>query len=253
MEDGCGSVKAEASASIAAGCDPMKVDGLVKMEAGFESARVEAPVGSVKMEPGNDPVKVETPFGGGKAAHLSEAQLVPIENDTAKAAEKQPVVLDAERWWLLQETEVAGNRFRINVEEQWKESSKVEALLHHLQTLSEAESKSVVFSQWTAFLDLLEIPLKRTNFCFVRLDGTHSQRQREQVLKNFSNIPAVAPSSESSIGQTKNVSIKRFIVKDSVEERMQQVQARKQRLIAGALTDEEVRSARIEELKMLFR
>ncbi|XP_024522220.1 uncharacterized protein LOC112343277 [Selaginella moellendorffii] len=52
MEDGCGSVKAEASASIAAGCDPMKVDGLVKMEAGFESARVEAPVGSVKMEPG---------------------------------------------------------------------------------------------------------------------------------------------------------------------------------------------------------
>ncbi|EFJ06148.1 hypothetical protein SELMODRAFT_430930 [Selaginella moellendorffii] len=145
------------------------------------------------------------------------------------------------------------NRFRINVEEQWKESSKVEALLHHLQTLSEAGSKSVVFSQWTAFLDLLEIPLKRKNFCFVRLDGTLSQRQREQVLKNFSNIPAVAPSSESSIGQTKNVSIKRFIVKDSVEERMQQVQARKQRLIAGALTDEEVRSARIEELKMLFR
>ena len=34
---------------------------------------------------------------------------------------------------------------------------------------------------------------------------------------------------------------------------MQQVQARKQRMIAGALTDEEVRTARIEELKMLFR
>ncbi|EFJ06157.1 hypothetical protein SELMODRAFT_430939 [Selaginella moellendorffii] len=108
MEAGCGSVKAEASVSIAAGCDPMKVDGLVKMEAGFESARVEAPVGSVKMEPGYDTVKVETPFGGGKAAHLCEAKVVPIENDTAKAAEKQPVVLDAQRWWLLQETEVAG-------------------------------------------------------------------------------------------------------------------------------------------------
>ncbi|XP_024522202.1 DNA repair protein RAD5A-like isoform X1 [Selaginella moellendorffii] len=78
------------------------------MEAGFESARAEAPVGSVKMEPGYDTVKVETPFGGGTAAHLSEAKVVPIENDTAKAAEKQPVVLDAERWWLLQETEVAG-------------------------------------------------------------------------------------------------------------------------------------------------
>lgn len=41
-------------------------------------------------------------------------------------------------------------------------------------------------------------------------------------------------------------------LQDSVEERMQQVQARKQKMIAGALTDEEVRSARIEELKMLF-
>ncbi|EFJ24758.1 hypothetical protein SELMODRAFT_414152 [Selaginella moellendorffii] len=179
------------------------------------------------------------------------------------------------------------NRFRVNVEEQWKESSKVEALLQQLETLR--ESKSVVFSQWTAFLDLLEIPLKRKNFRFVRLDGTLSQHKREQVLKDFSNIPDVAvmlislkaggvglnltaasnaflmdpwwnPAVEEQaimrihrIGQTQNVSIKRFIVKDSVEERMQQVQARKQRLIAGALTDEEVRSARIEELKMLFR
>lgn len=42
-------------------------------------------------------------------------------------------------------------------------------------------------------------------------------------------------------------------MQDTVEERMQQVQARKQRMIAGALTDEEVRSARLEELKMLFR
>ena len=38
----------------------------------------------------------------------------------------------------------------------------------------------------------------------------------------------------------------------TVEERMEVVQARKQRLISGALTDQEVRSARIEELKMLF-
>ncbi|RVW54339.1 DNA repair protein RAD5A [Vitis vinifera] len=79
------------------------------------------------------------------------------------------------------------------------------------------------------------------------------------------------------IGQTKRVMIKRFIVKvtsfslacrpfrwsfsaptplisplGTVEERMLAVQARKQRMISGALTDQEVRSARIEELKMLF-
>lgn len=84
------------------------------------------------------------------------------------------------------------------------------------------------------------------------------------------------------IGQKRQVRVRRFIVKvgkslynfenlfyfkpfliefavispvlqDTVEERMQQVQARKERMIAGALTDEEVRTTRIEELKMLFR
>ena len=43
------------------------------------------------------------------------------------------------------------------------------------------------------------------------------------------------------------------MIQETVEERMQQVQARKQKMIAGALTEEEVRSGRIEELKMLFR
>ncbi|KAL9262999.1 DNA repair protein RAD5B-like protein [Drosera capensis] len=41
--------------------------------------------------------------------------------------------------------------------------------------------------------------------------------------------------------------------KDTVEERLQQVQPKKQMMIAGGLTDEDVRSARLEELKMLFR
>ncbi|KAJ6403108.1 hypothetical protein OIU84_015097 [Salix udensis] len=46
--------------------------------------------------------------------------------------------------------------------------------------------------------------------------------------------------------------IRRFIVKGTVEERMEAVKARKQLMISGALTDQEVRTARIEELKMLF-
>lgn len=43
-----------------------------------------------------------------------------------------------------------------------------------------------------------------------------------------------------------------LVFQGTVEERMEAVQARKQRIISGALTDQEVRSARIEELKMLF-
>ncbi|KAG9459025.1 hypothetical protein H6P81_003533 [Aristolochia fimbriata] len=185
-------------------------------------------------------------------------------------------------------TAPAESRFQVDIENNWVESSKVSALLGELEGLRSSGSKSIVFSQWTAFLDLLEIPLSRNNLPFVRLDGTLSQQQREKILKEFTeernilvllmslkaggvgiNLTAASnafvmdpwwnPAVEEQavmrihrIGQTKNVSIKRFIVKGTVEERMEVVQARKQRLISGALTDQEVRSARVEELKMLF-
>ncbi|KAL6577425.1 DNA repair protein rad5a [Orobanche minor] len=180
------------------------------------------------------------------------------------------------------------SRFQVDVEKNWVESSKVSALMRELGSLHLVGSKSIVFSQWTAFLDLLQIPLSRSNIKFLRLDGTLTQQQRERVIKQFSeeddvkvllmslkaggvgiNLTAASnafvmdpwwnPAVEEQavmrihrIGQTKSVIIKRFIVKGTVEERMEAVQARKQRMISGALTDQEVRTARIEELKMFF-
>ncbi|XP_077235884.1 DNA/RNA helicase protein isoform X2 [Tasmannia lanceolata] len=180
------------------------------------------------------------------------------------------------------------SRFQIDIKKNWVESSKVSALLRQLEDLRSSGSKSIVFSQWTAFLDLLQIPLSRSNFTFVRLDGTLTLQQREKVIKQFTedseisvllmslkaggvgiNLTAASnafvldpwwnPAVEEQavmrihrIGQTKRVSIKQFIIKGTVEERMEAVQARKQRMISGALTDQEVRTARIEELKMLF-
>lgn len=185
-------------------------------------------------------------------------------------------------------TAPTGSRFRIDVQRNWIESSKVAALLQELENLKSSGTKSIVFSQWTAFLDLLQIPLSRRGIPFVRLDGTLNQQQREKVIQRFSeedgilvllmslkaggvglNLVAASnafimdpwwnPAVEEQavmrihrIGQTKNVVIRRFIVKGTVEERMEAVQARKQRMISGALTDQEVRTARIEELKMLF-
>lgn len=180
------------------------------------------------------------------------------------------------------------NRFQVDVEKNWVESSKVSALMSELGNLQSGGTKSIVFSQWTAFLDLLQIPLSRSNISFLRLDGTLNQQQREKVIRQFSedgNIKVLLMSLKAGgvginlttasnafvmdpwwnpaveeqavmrihrIGQTKSVIIKRFIVKGTVEERMEAVQARKQRMISGALTDQEVRTARIEELKMLF-
>ncbi|KAE8731539.1 SWI/SNF-related matrix-associated actin-dependent regulator of chromatin subfamily A member [Hibiscus syriacus] len=183
------------------------------------------------------------------------------------------------------------NKFRVDIESKWKESSKVSKLLECLERIRRSGhgEKSIVFSQWTSFLDLLEIPLKRRGIGFLRFDGKLVQKQRERVLREFNdtrektvllmslraggvglNLTAASnvflmdpwwnPAVEEQaimrihrIGQKRTVTVRRFIVKKTVEERMQQVQARKEKMIAGALTDEEVRSARIEELKMLFR
>lgn len=185
----------------------------------------------------------------------------------------------------------SGSKFRIDVEKNWKESSKISKLFECLEQIRSSGSgeKSIIFSQWTSFLDLLEIPLRRNNFGFLRFDGKLAQKQRGRVLHEFAetkdktvllmslktggvglNLTAASnvflmdpwwnPAVEEQaimrihrIGQKRTVRVRRFIVKDTVEERMQQVQARKQRMIAGALTDEEVRSTRLEELKMLFR
>ncbi|WCJ23977.1 DNA repair protein RAD5B [Euphorbia peplus] len=183
------------------------------------------------------------------------------------------------------------NKFRVDVVNNWKESSKVTMLLKCLEEIRSSGSgeKSIVFSQWTSFMDLLEIPLRRKGIGFLRFDGKLVQKQREKVLREFNetdekmvllmslkaggvglNLTAASnvflmdpwwnPAVEEQaimrihrIGQKRTVNVRRFIVKDTVEQRLQQVQARKQRMISGALTDEEVRSARIEELKMLFR
>lgn len=69
-------------------------------------------------------------------------------------------------------------------------SSKLTALLQHLKEIeTEAEEKgddlkSIIFSQFTATLDLIEVMLTRESMVFVRLDGTmtHSERMVSETL-----------------------------------------------------------------------
>ncbi|KAJ8511232.1 hypothetical protein OPV22_001666 [Ensete ventricosum] len=145
-----------------------------------------------------------------------------------------------------------------DVEKNWKESSKVTRLIKYLRRVQRSGEKSIVFSRWTAFLDLLEIPLRK-GIGFLRLDGKLSRKKREVVLKEFSesrdkmvllmslkaggvglNLTAASnvflmdpwwnPAVEEQaimrihrIGQKRQVRVRRFIVKDTVEGRIQQL------------------------------
>jgi DNA repair protein RAD5 len=144
-------------------------------------------------------------------------------------------------------------------------SAKIGALLSHLKALrSELPgTKSVVFSQFTSFLSLIEPALTRASIPFFRLDGSMNQKARAAVLAEFASskmgvvlllslraggvglnltvakrvymmdpwwsfaVEAQAIDRVHRMGQCDEVRVCRFIVKGSVEERMLKVQDRK--------------------------
>lgn len=69
----------------------------------------------------------------------------------------------------------------------FKSSTKINALVRHLKNNIMNGQKTVVFSQFTGFLDLIGADLKFHNIQYVRFDGTLSQAQREETLLKFKN------------------------------------------------------------------
>lgn len=173
-------------------------------------------------------------------------------------------------------------------------STKISALAQELHAVrrENPKIKSVVFSQWTKMLDLVEAQLGNTKvFRSVRLDGSMSQAQREASLHSFNHDDGVTvflismkagglglnltrasrvflldpwwnPSVEDQaidrvhrLGQKEPVIVQRFIMVGSVEERILRLHEKKRNLARGALgatTEQERKKIRLEELEMLF-
>ncbi|KAJ5945734.1 DNA repair protein rad5 [Penicillium verhagenii] len=194
-------------------------------------------------------------------------------------------------------------------------SAKIHALIAHLSRVPPGH-KSVVFSQFTSFLDLIGPQLTAVGISHLRLDGSMPQKQRKVVLEDFTKEATYEdeivdsdienngrpPSSKQTptvllislraggvglnltvasnvflmdpwwsfaveaqaidrvhrMGQTRDVSVTRFIIKDSIEGRMLRVQERKMN-IAGSLglrvggdEGDDSKKERITELSMLF-
>lgn len=70
-------------------------------------------------------------------------------------------------------------------------SAKIAALVSHLKALRTAKpgTKSVVFSQFTSFLDIISIALAQSKIPFLRFDGAMSQKARASVLMDFAAAP----------------------------------------------------------------
>lgn len=171
-------------------------------------------------------------------------------------------------------------------------SAKVVSLMKHLRALRKdnPRMKSVVFSQFTSFMSLIEPALSKANMHFLRLDGSMAQKNRAAVLNEFRDadkftillislkaggvglnltsakrvymmdpwwsfaIEAQAIDRVHRMGQDEEVYVYRFIVKDSVEERMLKIQDRKKFIATslGMMSDEEKKLQRIEDIKELL-
>ncbi|MBM3223930.1 MAG: helicase [Candidatus Tectomicrobia bacterium] len=150
-------------------------------------------------------------------------------------------------------------------------STKVALLLERLEEAVADGHKALVFSQWTALLDRVEPHLRATRLPFTRLDG-HT-RDRASVVRAFQeetgppimlvslraggtglNLtaadhiflldpwwnPAVedqAADRAHRIGQTRPVMVYRLVTRDTVEERILALQARKRALAEAALEE----------------
>jgi len=174
--------------------------------------------------------------------------------------------------------------------EQFRPSTKLKALVREVEAMPE-RTKCIIFSQWTSMLDLVELGLRKASKQFARIDGSVPEHMRARVLEEFAqsdgcdvllltlkvggvglNLTAASyvflldpwwnPAVEEQaidrvhrIGQKKKVVVKRFVIADSVEERIMQLQERKRKLVSVAIgrSEEERRRSRLDDLALLFK
>ncbi|KAK0481797.1 P-loop containing nucleoside triphosphate hydrolase protein, partial [Armillaria novae-zelandiae] len=146
----------------------------------------------------------------------------------------------------------------------FQSSTKLDALLQNLSRLRDQDPcfRAVVFSQFTSFLDLIEKALKRDRFDFYRFDGSMDVKKRIATLNDFkstSRTPKVlivslkaggvglnmdcwwnAATENQAIdrvhrlGQQKTVYVKHFIISNTIEGRILQIQKRKTAIVKEA-------------------
>ncbi|KAK5461261.1 DNA repair protein rad16 [Exophiala xenobiotica] len=181
---------------------------------------------------------------------------------------------------------------RIKMED-WTSSTKIEMLVYDLYKLRSKKQthKSIVFSQFTSMLQLVQWRLQKSGFSTVLLDGSMSPAQRQKSIDHFMNNvdcevflvslkaggvalnlteasrvyivdPWWNPAAEwqsadrcHRIGQRRPCVITRLVIEDSVESRMVLLQEKKANMINGTVNNDQVALDKLtpEDMQFLFR
>ncbi|KAJ5218271.1 DNA repair protein RAD16 [Penicillium cinerascens] len=207
-----------------------------------------------------------------------------------------PLSIDLEQPTIEQSEESVKKNSIINriFMEDWTSSTKIETLLYelYLQRTKSHTPKSIIFSQFTSMLQLVEWRLRHAGFNTVMLDGTMTPAQRQRSIEHFmtnadvevflvslkaggvalnlteaSRVFIVDPwwnpaaewqSADRShrIGQQRPCVITRLTIEDSVESRIVQLQEKKANLIRGTINKDQgeaLEKLTPEDMQFLFR
>lgn len=209
-----------------------------------------------------------------------------------KAKDKKPRTLAQLRKEGLRNKK-AHKRYMRRLERDWQTSTKIEKTLALLKVITEnhPREKILIFSQFTSFLDLLEVPLHRGEYAYRRYDGSMTANERSAAVNYFKEsqvckimlvslkagnaglnlncashviledpfwnpyVEEQAIDRAHRIGQRYEVQVHRIIVQDTVEERILTLQKQKRDLVESALDENAGRSiSRLgtRELSFLF-
>ncbi|KAI0907155.1 SNF2 family N-terminal domain-containing protein [Ustulina deusta] len=167
-------------------------------------------------------------------------------------------------------------------------STKLNAVVQSV-VRSGPDSKNIVFSYWTSTLDLLSQLLRQTGIIYRQVDGRTSYVERSKGLKAFKEDPGVSvllmtigtgavglnltvankvhlvepqwnPAVEEQaiaralrMGQTRQVTITRYVMKTTIEQNIINLQKKKNRLAKCTFdTGTQTLSGTLEDLRSLF-
>lgn len=174
----------------------------------------------------------------------------------------------------------------------WQDSAKVTRVIDLVDQFQQFNEKTIIFSQWTSHLDLIECSLKfKLKLKYHRYTGSMPRTQRDNAIQAFVEDPDVkvllvslkagnaglnltvasrvivcdpfwnpfiedqAVDRAYRIGQKKEVHIYKILVQETIEDRIIQLQTMKRNIVEAALDEtqsKQIGRLSIEDLNYLF-
>ncbi|GJN66954.1 hypothetical protein ACCO45_011115 [Purpureocillium lilacinum] len=167
------------------------------------------------------------------------------------------------------------------------QSSKTDAMIQIVRAnMKNAGSKIIIFSQWTSFLNIIQNQLKAANIQFSRVDGSMNTDKRDRAIDALDNDPDTrvmlaslavcsvglnlvsadtvilsdswwAPAIEDQaidrvhrLGQTRETTVWRLVMEETVEERVLAIQSEKRELVGKAFQEKDKKSKKAKDTRM---